>query len=103
MVKYPNGTSTVMEEPKSNQPVITVNVNTNTNDNPNDKSFIITVVLWFFLGILGIHRFYLGHIGMGLLYLFTAGLCGIGWIIDGILLFTGGLKPKNGEYINQEL
>ena len=44
---------------------------------------LITVLLGFF-GIAGVHRFVLGHIGMGLLYLFTAGLCFIGTIIDAI-------------------
>ena len=91
MIKYPNGTSTVMEESKSNS-------SSSSNSNPTDKSLVIAVVLWVFLGALGVHRFYLGHIGMGVLYLLTGGLCGIGWLIDGILFLTGGLKPKNGDY-----
>ena len=95
MIKYPNGTSTVMEESKSNSSKVSETFTDKTN-----KSFVIAVLLWFFLGILGIHRFYLGHIGMGVLYLLTGGLCGIGWLIDGILFLTGGLKPKNGDYID---
>lgn len=43
-------------------------------------------LLWFFLGVFGAHRFYLGHIGMGILFLFTFGLFGIGWIIDAFLI-----------------
>lgn len=41
-------------------------------------------VFWIdaFFGFLGFHRFYLGHYGMGLLYLFTGGLFGIGAIVD---------------------
>ena len=42
------------------------------------------LVTWF-LGGLGIHRFMRGQIGMGVLYLFTAGLLGVGWTIDWIL------------------
>ncbi|MFY9591443.1 MAG: TM2 domain-containing protein, partial [Bacteroidales bacterium] len=70
------------------------------SNNPKDKSFLVTVLLWAFLGGLGIHRFYLGHIGIGVLYLLTGALCGIGWIIDIILLVTGGLQPKGGKYID---
>lgn len=39
----------------------------------------------FFLGGLGVHKFYLGNTFMGFLYMFTAGLCGIGLVYD---LFT---------------
>ncbi|MCO6495869.1 MAG: TM2 domain-containing protein [Bacteroidetes bacterium] len=72
--------------------------NSNTESSPNDRSFVITILLWLFLGTLGLHRFYLGHIGIGILYLLTGGLCGFGWLIDGILLLTKQLKPKNGNY-----
>lgn len=59
------------------------------------KSQIVALLLCIFLGLLGIHRFYLGYTGMGVLYLFTAGLLGIGWLIDVILLIIpGGLTPK---------
>ncbi|MCL1991576.1 MAG: NINE protein [Spirochaetes bacterium] len=51
------------------------------------KSKATAYILWFFLGILGGHKFYLGRTGMGLLYLFTGGLFGIGWLVD---LFTLG-------------
>jgi TM2 domain-containing membrane protein YozV len=63
-----------------------------------EYSWTAAILLCFFLGVLGIHRFYLGHIGMGVLYLLTGGLCGIGALIDFILLLTGGLKPKNGKF-----
>lgn len=59
------------------------------------KSQLVALLLCIFLGGLGIHRFYLGYTGMGLLYLFTAGLAGIGWVIDIILLIIpNGLTPK---------
>jgi len=48
----------------------------------------IALVLLFFLGALGAHKFYLGQTGKGILYLFTGGLCGIGLIIDLIKLLT---------------
>lgn len=97
-IKYSNGQDTVFEkETNSTEDVLEKEINTFYT---NDKSFAVTILLWFFLGLLGIHRFYLGHIGMGVLYLLTGGLCGVGWLIDGILLLTGQLKPKNGRYID---
>ncbi len=51
------------------------------------KSKGVAYLLWFFLGLLGVHKFYVGKVGMGVVYLLTAGLFGIGWFID---LFTLG-------------
>ena len=51
------------------------------------KSKSTAYLLWFFLGALGIHQFYLGKTGKGVLYIFTLGLFGIGLLID---LFTLG-------------
>lgn len=52
--------------------------------------------LCLFLGEFGIHRFYVGKIGTGLLYLFTGGLGGIGWFIDLILILVGSFRDKAG-------
>ena len=48
----------------------------------------IAALLCFFLGGLGAHKFYEGKIGMGILYLFTAGLLGIGALVDFIVILT---------------
>ena len=49
-------------------------------------------LLLIFFGGLGIHKFYLGKTGMGILYIFTGALFGIGWLVD---LFTlGGQVDK---------
>ncbi len=62
------------------------------------KLQIVALILCIFLGLLGVHRFYLGYTGLGVLYLLTAGLFGIGWIIDIILLIIpNGLTPKGKE------
>lgn len=47
-----------------------------------DPMLILLTALIGFLGIAGVHRFILNQIGMGILYLLTAGLCFIGTIID---------------------
>lgn len=47
-----------------------------------DPQILLLTALVGFFGIAGIHRFIVGQLGMGLLYLFTGGLCAIGTIVD---------------------
>jgi TM2 domain-containing membrane protein YozV len=61
------------------------------------KSTLVAYVLWFFLGFLSIHRFYLGKVGSGILYLVTFQLFGIGWLIDAFLL-SGMVDNYNNKY-----
>lgn len=62
------------------------------------KSKTTAALLSFFLGGLGVDRFYLGYTGMGVLKLLTAGLFGILWLIDFIRILTGNLGPKDGSF-----
>ena len=61
------------------------------------KSKVAALVLCIFLGELGIHRFYVGKIGTGILWLCTLGLCGVGWVFDIIFILTGAFKDKAGQ------
>jgi TM2 domain-containing membrane protein YozV len=62
------------------------------------KSQVTALLLALFVGILGIHRFYLGYTGIGIFQLLTLGGIGIWSFIDLILIITGDLQPKNGIY-----
>ncbi len=46
------------------------------------KSKLVAYLLWLFFGVFGVHKFYLGKICMGLIYLCTGGVFGIGLLID---------------------
>lgn len=63
----------------------------------SDKGFTAALLLSIFLGGLGIDRFYLGYIGLGILKLITGGGLGIWWLIDIILIATGKLGDKQGR------
>lgn len=62
----------------------------------SQKSKTTAGLLCFFLGELGIHRFYVGKVGTGILWLCTAGLFGIGWLIDLIMIICGKFKDSSG-------
>ena len=65
------------------------------------KSRLATSLLAWYLGWLGVHRFYLGKIGTGLLMLFTLGGLGIWAIIDFVFAVTGNMRDKDGRLIKK--
>ena len=54
------------------------------NSKRKDPQLILILSLLGLVGVAGVQRFLIGHIGMGILYFFTAGLCFVGTIIDAI-------------------
>jgi restriction system protein len=92
----------VEEMHKAEQPSIVINnANNNSNTNTNNvnaamfgvraRNKWVALLLCVFLGYFGAHKFYEGKAGMGILYLFTCGLFGIGWFIDCISILC---KPN---------
>lgn len=65
--------------------------------NIEQKDWLTTLLLCIFLGGLGVHRFYTGHIGIGIVQLLTLGGCGIWSLIDLIMIATGKFKDANGN------
>lgn len=63
------------------------------------KNFIAALLLCLFLGTLGIHRFYVGKIGTGILMIITFGGLGVWQIIDFILIACGKFRDKQGRFI----
>ncbi|MBO4381063.1 MAG: TM2 domain-containing protein [Clostridia bacterium] len=63
------------------------------------KSRLVATLLCFFLGGLGIHRFYVGKVGTGILYVFTGGLFGIGALVDFIMILCGSFTDKEGKFV----
>ena len=62
----------------------------------SEKGFVPTLLLAFFLGALGAHRFFVGKIGTGILQLLTLGGLGIWALVDIIMIILGSFKDKSG-------
>lgn len=71
-------------------------------ENKSEKDWLVTLLLCIFVGGIGIHRFYAGKIGTGILQLLTAGGCGIWTLVDLIMIITGKFTDSEGKAIVNE-
>lgn len=110
-----------IEYPNDEQPIIIQNIYNTPPPNqqyPNNqvhypqqyypvycssKSKVIAITMCIIFGWLGVHRFYVGKIGTGILYALTFGLFGIGWIYDTVKICTNTFTDALGlPVIKQE-
>ena len=63
------------------------------------QSRMLALLLCIFLGWFGAHRFYTGYPVLGLVYMFTLGLFGIGVVLDTLWLLFGSYKNAQGQYL----
>jgi len=69
-----------------------------TNESPSSR--LVALLLCIFLGEFGIHRFYVGKTGTGIIWLLTGGACGIGWLVDLIMIIIGSFTDKDGRVVS---
>jgi hypothetical protein len=65
----------------------------------DEKDWLTALLLCFFLGVFGIHRFYTGHTAIGVVQLLTLGGCGIWALVDFILIIVGSFKDSKGNLL----
>lgn len=95
---------------RSDDRIVINNNNTNTNANTvtsgydsmiSPKSWIVTLLLCIFLGVIGIHRFYVGKVGTGILMILLCltGISAVWALVDLIFILLKRFKDKQGRLI----
>lgn len=67
----------------------------------SSKDWLTTLLLNLFLGLFGVHRFYTGSIGIGVVQLLTGGMCGIWTLVDLIMIITDSYKDGEGNPLDR--
>ena len=71
-----------------------------SSENVSSRDWLTTLLLCFFVGSLGIHRFYVGKTGTGIVQLLTLGGCGVWTLIDFIVIVMGNFTDAEGKVIS---
>ena len=71
----------------------------NSSTTTSTTDWLTLFLLTFFVGVLGVHRFYVGKIGTGVLMLITLGGLGVWFLVDLLLVVTGQFTNKDGQKI----
>ena len=82
--------------------VHSADVQTGATEQISDKGFVPAILLCFFLGVLGVHRFWVGKYLTGILMLLTLGGLGIWSLIDFIIIVTGNFTDAQGRKIKAQ-
>ena len=72
------------------------------SDELSDKEFLPTLLLCLFVGMIGVHRFYVGKIGTGVAMIFTLGGLGIWVLVDFILICIGSFRDIEGRLVKYQ-
>jgi TM2 domain-containing membrane protein YozV len=85
--------------PKCGVRQITHDTTVNNEITEQRNNWVICLLLCWFFGVLGVHRFYTGHTVIGIIQLLTLGGCGIWTLIDFIIIVSGNFKDAQGNPI----
>jgi len=77
-------------------------ITNNLSTELSDKEFIPTLLLCLFVGMIGVHRFYVGKIGTGVVMIFTLGGLGIWVLVDFIMICIGSFRDKEGRIVKNQ-
>ena len=72
------------------------------NVRTGERKWIVALLLAWFLGVFGVHRFYTGHTGLGIVQLLTLGGCGVWALIDFIFIAIGSYRDADGKALSRD-